>query len=146
MIDEYLLETNNIDKAWVEAFELCKQALQEREGQQAEIDFLQATKDLNQAEFNEIKSELELKKAEIERLEAARKVAAYGFNSMETLYKTKCKELEVVKTNVIQKFAERFKEKASIQRDRVTGIPCYVISNYKLECLVKEMMEAVKNE
>jgi hypothetical protein len=27
MIDEYLLEPNNIDKAWVEVLEMCKKAL-----------------------------------------------------------------------------------------------------------------------
>lgn len=102
MIDEYLLEPNNIDKAWVEVLELCKKTLLERDRQQAEI----------------------------ERLEGA------GDE----------KELEIVKCNVIQKFAERFKSKASIQRDRVTGIPCYVISSYKLESIVKEMMAVVKNE
>ena len=39
MIDEYLLEPNNIDKAWVEVLELCKKALSAEE-QQAEMERL----------------------------------------------------------------------------------------------------------
>lgn len=47
--------------------------------------------------------------AEIEKLEKAGNEAVSCFNRMETLYKIKCKELEVVKTEAIKEFAEKLK-------------------------------------
>ena len=46
-------------------------------------------------------------KAEIERLTEAGKEAVSCFTRMETLYKIKCKELEVAKAEARKEFAER---------------------------------------
>ena len=52
-------------------------------------------------------------KAEIERLQKAGKEAVNCFTRMGTLYKIKCKELEVAKSEAIKEFAERLKEMAT---------------------------------
>ena len=50
-------------------------------------------------------------KSEIERLQESGKEAVSCFTRMESLYKIKCKELEVAKSEAIKEFAERLKEK-----------------------------------
>lgn len=46
--------------------------------------------------------------AEIERLQKAGEEAVSCFTRMESLYKIKCKELEVAKSEAIKEFAERY--------------------------------------
>ena len=49
-------------------------------------------------------------KLEIERLQESGKEAVSCFTRMESLYKIKCKELEVAKSEAIKEFAEWLKE------------------------------------
>lgn len=48
------------------------------------------------------------KNAEIERLQKSLEEAVSCFNRMESIYKIKCKELEIAKSEAIKEFAERF--------------------------------------
>lgn len=70
-------------------------------------------------------------KAEIERLQKAGNEAVSCFTRMESLYKIKCKELEVAKSETIKEFAERLK----------CGVPqeTGVIRCADVDNLVKEM-------
>ena len=117
MIDEYLEEPHSINKDWVEALQTCKQAL------------------LDNAE----------QKAEIERLEFALYVQKVfdltNPKTVEEVAKYYSVNKDIIKSEAIKEFAERLKCKASILRDKVTGLPCsYTISNYDFNRLVKEMV------
>jgi 3-methyladenine DNA glycosylase/8-oxoguanine DNA glycosylase len=86
-------------------------------------------------------------KAEIERLNktvvdlnANLSEAINYFTSMESLYKIKCKELDVAKANAIKEFAERLKEKAP----NITEERFHILRN-EIDNLVKEMTEG-KND
>lgn len=71
-------------------------------------------------------------KAEIERLQKAGEEAVNCFIRMESLYKIKCKELEVVKSTAQKEFAERLKDIIS---------PGYDGYNKAIDNLVKELTE-----
>ena len=92
-------------------------------------------------------------KAEIERLTKAGKEAVNCFTRMETLYKIKCKELEIAKSEAIKEFAERFKDiikepfscgfdilkpPREALHDYNADVRYYL--NYRLNNLVKEMV------
>lgn len=69
-------------------------------------------KDL-EVEFDKIENALDLinrQKAEIERLQKAGDEAVSCFTRMESLYKIKCKELEVAKNEAVKEFAELIKK------------------------------------
>ena len=55
-----------------------------------------------------ILNEYNRQKQEIERLKKSVKEAVSCFTRMESLYKIKCKELEVAKSETIKEFAKRF--------------------------------------
>lgn len=92
------------------------------------------------------KGMIDHQKAEIERLQKAGEEAVSCFTRMESLYKIKCKELEVAKTEAIKEFAEKFKEKAgsivtSCQGYEIYKTKQYQISAINFDNLVKEMTE-----
>ena len=60
---------------------------------------------------NEALDLINRQKAEIERLKESGKEAVSCFTRMESLYKIKCKELEVAKSEAIKEFAEIFENK-----------------------------------
>lgn len=74
-------------------------------------------------------------KSEIEKLDVELKAMRGAANS----YKAEVERLTTSNSTRLREFVDRFKENAGLTRDRVTGIPCYVISKYKLESIVKEM-------
>ena len=75
-------------------------------------------------------------KEEIEKLQVSGKEAVSCFTRMESLYKIKCKELEVAKSEAIKAFARRLK----------CGVPqeTGVIRCADIDNLVKEMTEEEK--
>ena len=73
-------------------------------------------------------------KAEIERLQKSLEEAVSCFNRMESLYKIKCKELEIAKSEAIKEFAERLKENYCFTDRWGKIIPISTVDN-----LVKEM-------
>ncbi len=77
-------------------------------------------------------------KLEIERLQESGKEAVSCFTRMESLYKIKCKELEVAKSETIKEFADRLKSKIwhSPECNYISSITPDYIDN-----LVKEMTE-----
>lgn len=79
-------------------------------------------------------------KAEIERLQESGKEAISCFTRMESLYKIKCKELEVAKSEAIKDFAERLKECSYTYSD-ICGYKSTVIDVADIENLVKEMCD-----
>lgn len=112
--------------------------------QKAEIEKLNKDVEnfLKVAEYQQgltMKKSFEIKdlKAEIERLEKAGEEAVSCFTRMETLYKIKCKELEVAKTEVIKQFAERLKKHCYFDhKDQRNVVAEVIIDHY-----VKEMTE-----
>lgn len=80
---------------------------------------------------------IDYQKAEIERLEKAGGEAVSCFIRMESLYKIKCNELEVAKSEAIKEFAERLKEK--LQWD--VEFDNKLVFESDIDNLVKEMME-----
>ena len=94
-------------------------------------DWVEALQTCRQAllDNERLKAGIERKTTECERLEIY----------MNELVKHK---LNQEKSEAIKEFAERLKCKASILRDKVTGLPCsYTISNYDFNRLVKELTE-----
>ena len=89
----------------------------------------------HKAELRRVYPQIAEQKAEIERLQKAGDEAVSCFIRMESLYKIKCKELDVAKTEAIKEFAERLKE---INNNR--GWFCGVY-NHDIDNLVKEMAE-----
>ena len=83
-------------------------------------------------------------KAEIERLEKALEEAISCFNRIESLYKIKCKELEVAKSEAIKEFSERLKEYAK-ELQIGDNISWLILGVGRVDQLVKEMTEG-KNE
>ena len=98
----------------------------------------QKVNELAAKEIVDLKIKVEQQKAEIERLQKAGKESVDCFTRMETLYKIKCKELEVAKSSAIKEFAERLKEKSQrypyYEYGLVRAVPTDEIDN-----LVKEM-------
>ena len=79
-------------------------------------------------------------KAEIERLQESGKEAVSCFTRMESLYKIKCKELEVAKSEAIKEFAERLKENCYTYSD-ICGYQSTVVDVNQIDNIVKEMTE-----
>ena len=77
-------------------------------------------------------------KAEIERLQKSLEEAVSCFNRMESLYKIKCKELEIAKSEARKEFAERLKEEMSCEDD--CGYHC---SDCYYEC--KDYVPVINN-
>ena len=77
--------------------------------------------------------------AEIERLQEAGKEAVSCFTRMESLYKIKCKELEVAKSEAIKEFAERLTDKADLIKINAFDSK-WSISQDDIDNLVKEMV------
>lgn len=85
---------------------------------------------------------IEYQKAEIERLQKAGKESVDCFTRMETLYKIKCKELEVAKSSAIKEFAEKLKEKQRrmIDYDEAGwGSQIFIVEVDAIDNLVKEI-------
>ena len=82
------------------------------------------------------------KDEEIERLTEAGKEAVSCFTRMETLYKIKCKELEIAKTEAIKEFAERLKAEYA-DFDELHEEIRYDNLILAIDNLVKEMTESV---
>lgn len=80
------------------------------------------------------------KNAEIERLKKSLEEAVSCFNRMESIYKIKCKELEIAKSEAIKEFAERLKLK--LQWD--TEFENTLVFETDIDNLVKEMTEVEK--
>lgn len=95
--------------------------------------------------FTTSKTALDLinrQKAEIERLHKSLEEAISCFNRMESLYKIKCKELEIAKSEAIKEFAENAKKECYATYDEVLpSLFADIIDN-----LVKEMTEVNKND
>ena len=134
MIDEYLLEPNNIDKAWVEALELCKQALQERDGQQAEIERYKGVIKLLERDVADAQAELKaFKKLYVNEI-GNMAIKAFQRTSKERLAELYEKYHAIA--NSPQKKTDLF------YQGRAEAIwECIKVN----DTLVKEMMEDVKN-
>lgn len=65
------------------------------------------------------------KDTEIERLKKSLEEAVSCFNRMESLYKIKCKELEIIKSEAIKAFKERFAKALSEFDMSSFGLPDY---------------------
>lgn len=133
MIDEYLLEPNNIDKMWVEALGLCRDALVENIFQKTEIDILIRKKE-------SLRDEIEEQQEEIERYKAQHKdfVKRLGnLHSLEIMVFDRANEL---KADAIKEFWERLKE----TRQWDVDIPEYVFTASG-DNLVKELTEQSVN-
>ena len=85
--------------------------------------------------INDILPEYARQKAEIERLQEAGKEAVSCFTRMESLYKIKCKELEVAKSEAIKEFWDKLKKETMTHRN--LGEIVYVEVG---DDLVKEMV------
>ena len=85
--------------------------------------------------------EINRQRAEIERLQKAGKESVDCFTRMETLYKIKCKELEVAKSSAIKEFAEKLKEefKPDPNYEKAVNFTIKLFRNF-IDNLVKEMV------
>ena len=75
----------------------------------------------------------EKQSAEIESLQKAGKEAVSCFTRMETLYKIKCKELEIAKSEAIKEFESKVLDLFPIDKDFTT------ISRFTVKRIAKEM-------
>ena len=131
---------------------LMKETLDLIKSQQAEIERLQLKveviqeakeqleKDVFNAEMNLDGKDVEIMnlKHEIERLQKAGEEAVSCFTRMESLYKIKCKELEIAKSEAIKEFAERLKKETFLANAR--GSVEHVLWIDEIDNLVKEMV------
>lgn len=87
--------------------------------------------------INRQKAEIERLRNTVVDLNANLSETVNCFTRMETLYKIKCKELEVAKAEAIKEFAERLKEKTDINEYLIN-----ILENaeYEIDNLVKEMV------
>ena len=76
------------------------------------------------------KREYDIAQAEIERLQKAGEEAVSCFTRMESLYKIKCKELEVAKSEAYREFAERFKYFVLHEDIEIVDCKCTDYQNY----------------
>lgn len=94
--------------------------------------------DIISGRFKELIGENVHHKVEIERLQKSLEEAVSCFNRMESLYKIKCKELEIAKSEARKEFAERLKEEMSCEDD--CGYHC---SDCYYEC--KDYVPVINN-
>ena len=93
------------DKDIIKALELCANVMCMKVGcDKCPNNYGDCKKDI----FRKTLDLINRQKAEIERLQKAGEEAVSCFTRMESLYKIKCKELEVIKIEAIKEFAERF--------------------------------------
>lgn len=91
-------------------------------------------------------------KSEIERLKESGKEAVYRFNRVESLYKIKCKELKVAKSEAIKEFAGRLNARIrkDIDEQGMFPLPCtkkaYDTVRVFIKNLLKEMTEEKNHE
>ena len=143
-LEKSALDLINRQKAEIECLQNKLSALQFKNS-----DLLRDHKELNiqlesmRSAANSYKMHYEEALAEIERLQKAGKEAVSCFTRMETLYKIKCKELEIAKSEAIKEFAEKFKKKAGSIVTRCQGYEIYETKQYQISAvnfdnLVKE--------
>ena len=84
-------------------------------------------------------------KLEIERLQESGKEVVSCFTRMESLYKIKCKELEVAKSEAIKEFAEKLKGYA-IGENGSKEKAYFFVEVQDIDNLVKEMTEVETNQ
>ena len=97
-------------------------------------------------DFFETLNLINRQQAEIERLQKAGEEAVSCFTRMESLYKIKCKELEIAKAEAVKEFAERLKQRTHLRADyeKITNQFMEVFHRV-IDNLVKEMTEVQEN-
>ena len=122
MIDEYLTEPHSINREWVEALTICRQALKDAEKQNTEIDIL-------------IRKN-ETLKDEVERLrKECGKQSELWSNHFESLFET---AKETIKPEAYKEFAKKFEK--NIKDVRVTLGQTWEIQN-ALKKTLKELTD-----
>ncbi len=100
-------------EALINGQETLQKYIAEQKAEIADLqDEIKCEKETNEhlsAENIALQKECDYQKAEIERLTEAGKEAVSCFTRMESLYKIKCKELEIARAEAIKEFAERLK-------------------------------------
>ena len=93
--------------------------------------------------LNSVNALVNRQKAEIERLQKAGEEAVSCFNRMETLYKIKCKELEIAKSEARKEIVDKIKSKFT-HKGKSTKYGEFTwddVTSYELDNLLKEIEE-----